>query len=391
MSKTKTIKAFSKFLSQLAERSEHVYWLSSPDLQTIQYISPAYEKIWGRELQELYENPEKWITFLHPEDAEHHHPIHVMKERIQKLGAEAKYHEDYRIIRPNGEIRWIMDRGFPIYDDHGNCLGVTGVALEVTKEKQAELALEKAKIQAETANRAKTIFLANISHDVITPLVSINMLGDILSENPDPKEKNNGAMIASCAKRLLDFFSNCLQSSNVELSAWESTEEVFWLTTMLSEVCELFLLTAKNKGVKLTMTCDATTPTRLKGQRSNLYRVVLNLVGNALKFTQEGSVTIHAFLVNKIDEEHVQIGIEVKDTGIGIPEDKQTVIFERLHRLMPAYEGKTEGHGIGLYIVDQYVKRMGGSITVKSQVNKGSVFTVTLPLKISSEEHAASL
>ncbi|MCD8499816.1 MAG: PAS domain-containing protein, partial [Gammaproteobacteria bacterium] len=184
MKDKKDILKLGSFLSQLADKSEHVYWLSSADFKKIEYISPAYEAIWGRKVDELYKNPDKWITFLHPDDVKNHHPITAMKERIEQLGASARYREDYRIIRPDGTVRWIMDRGFPIYDEEGLCCGVTGIALDVTKEKEAELALEKAKEKAEAANRAKTEFLANMSHDVKSPMTGIVMSSDLMMRDP---------------------------------------------------------------------------------------------------------------------------------------------------------------------------------------------------------------
>lgn len=104
-----TIDDFGNFLAKLAENSENVYWLSTPDFRNIQYISPAYEKIWGQSREELYEKPEKWITYLHPEDSYQHHPIREMAKRVLELGEAAKFSENYRIIQPNGEVRWIID------------------------------------------------------------------------------------------------------------------------------------------------------------------------------------------------------------------------------------------------------------------------------------------
>ena len=388
-----TLKEFSNFLSQLAERSEYVYWLSSPDLESIQYISPAYEKIWGRKLQELYDDPEKWITFLHPEDAEHHHPIHVMKERIKNLGPEAKYNEDYRIMRPDGEVRWIMDRGFPIYDPQGNCLGVTGVALDVTKEKEAELKLAKAKIQAEAANRAKTEFLANMSHDVKTPLSGVIGMAELISHDSTGKEKHRGEAIHSCGMQLLSFFNSCLELSKLEMIEWAAAEENFSLETLLKQIYDLLAPTAEIKGLKFSIEIDPSLPLAIRGHHSSIYRIMLNLTGNALKFTKTGSVQLRAFLSEKIEtsKSQIQVGLEVKDTGIGIPEDQHEVIFEKLKRLTPSYEGKVEGSGIGLYIVDQYVKRMNGEVLVESAPGKGSTFTVILPMSVASDTSVEKL
>lgn len=159
------------FLSKLAEKSENVYWLSSPDFETIQYISPAYEKIWGRSVETLYKEPELWITYLHPDDAKDHHPIHAMKDRVAKLGPDARYEENYRIIRPNGEIRWIVDRGFPIYDS-GVCCGVTGVAIDITTEMEVEQLRKERAIAEETNKHLKTM-AGSIAHELRNPLGGI--------------------------------------------------------------------------------------------------------------------------------------------------------------------------------------------------------------------------
>tara|TARA_Y100000588_G_C14088334_1_gene853309 strand:+ start:642 stop:1040 length:399 start_codon:yes stop_codon:yes gene_type:complete len=121
------------FLSKYTEKSDHVYWVSSSDFSQIKYVSSSYEKVWGRPRLELYNNPEIWIGFLHPDDAKDHHPIHEMAKKISIQGEDARYEEDYRIIRPDGSIRWILDRGFPLIDENGSCYGVTGVAIDVTE------------------------------------------------------------------------------------------------------------------------------------------------------------------------------------------------------------------------------------------------------------------
>ena len=146
-----TLEEIGNFLAKFTEHSEHIYWISSADFKKIQYISPSYERIWGRSREELYSNPEIWITFLHPEDIINHHPIHEMAKRVELLGERARYAENYRIIRPDGNIRWIMDNGFPIFDESGRCLGVTGIAIDITNEKVAETSLKHAKEIAESA------------------------------------------------------------------------------------------------------------------------------------------------------------------------------------------------------------------------------------------------
>jgi len=131
---TIALEEISDFLVKISKYSDGVYWLSTPDFKKIQYISPAYEKIWGRPRAELYSNPELWITYLHPEDAKKSHPIHEMAEKVKKLGLEARYKETYRIIKPTGETRWILDEGAPVASKEGSCCGVTGIAIDVTEQ-----------------------------------------------------------------------------------------------------------------------------------------------------------------------------------------------------------------------------------------------------------------
>jgi signal transduction histidine kinase len=130
------------------------------------------------------------------------------------------------------------------------------------------------------------------------------------------------------------------------------------------------------------MDYDPHLPQRLIGHRGSIYRVVLNLIGNALKFTEQGEVILRAFLVATNQNNSIEVGITVQDTGPGIPEDKQEIIFEKLRRLTPSYKGKIEGSGIGLYIVDQYVKNMDGRVKVESQLGQGSAFTVFVPMTV---------
>jgi PAS domain S-box-containing protein len=173
---TLELKNLGNFLTKLAEQSECVYWLSSPDFKNIIYISPAYEKIWGRSREILYKNPSVWIDYLVPEDVKYYHPIHAMAERIAQEGDSARYNESYRIQRPDGEIRWILDRGFPIYNKENICVGATGVAVDVTQIKLYEQALIEAKEVAERALKSKEIAeqenrnKSRVLHDVLKEL-----------------------------------------------------------------------------------------------------------------------------------------------------------------------------------------------------------------------------
>jgi DNA-binding CsgD family transcriptional regulator len=124
-----------KIFGELNQFSHDVHWIGSPDFNTFFYVSPAYEKIWCRSLKDLCENPELWITYFLPEDAKHYHPL---KEMAKRVGPDARYDELYRIVLPTKEVRWILDKGHPIFNERGDCLAVTGVASDITIYKELE-------------------------------------------------------------------------------------------------------------------------------------------------------------------------------------------------------------------------------------------------------------
>jgi PAS domain S-box-containing protein len=129
-----TLESNAKFLEQMARNSHDVYWISSADFERIAHISPAYEQIWGRPRQSLYKNPEIWVNHLAPEDKQGYKPIAAMAQRVKLQGAAARYQETYRIVRPNGQVRWILDKGFPVCDEEGQCFAVSGVAIDITEQ-----------------------------------------------------------------------------------------------------------------------------------------------------------------------------------------------------------------------------------------------------------------
>lgn len=378
-----SLEVIARFLAKLAEKSESVYWLSSPDFKRIAYISPAYEKIWGRSSDILYAEPELWITYLHPDDIKSYHPIHAMAERVAKLGTAARYEESYRIVRPDGEIRWILDRGFPVFDEAGVCRGVTGVAVDITKEKQAEEILRKAKEEAEMANLLKTEFIRNMEHDIRTPFNGILGLASYLWEHEtDTEKKELLGDITHSAKDLLDYCNNILDFSRIEIGSLPVIEKKFNLQKLLESIIAIEKPAAKFKKLNLHLDYPDNIPPLLIGDQYRLQQILINLVSNAIKFTKEGQVTLAAELVKQENPREVVIAYKVTDTGIGIPEEKQDFIYEKFGRLSPANKGIYKGAGLGLRIVKQFIDEMSGDIEVKSQPSKGSTFICTILFKI---------
>lgn len=379
-----TLNGIANVLSKLAEKSDSVYWLSSPDFSRVAYISPAYDKIWGRSREDIYNNPDIWITHLHPDDVRDYHPILAMKKRVEELGAAARYIENYRIIRPDGETRWISDRGFPIYDDEtGECCGITGIAIDVTREKIAEHILRKAKEEAELADQLKTEFIRNMEHDIRTPLSGIQGLAAILRAQESSTSKRDLLDdIMHCARDLLDYCNGILDFSRIEAGTLPLLEKNFDVRHLLADILSIEKPAAHAKNLTLTANCTAQMPVMLNGDIWRLRHILINLVSNAIKFTFSGHVSIHVYPVSRADNNSLLTAFSVDDSGIGIEPEKQEIIYEKFARLSPASHGRHKGPGLGLRIVRQFVNEMGGRIELKSTPGKGSTFTCILPFQM---------
>lgn len=371
-----SFESFTNFLSKLAEKSDHVYWLSSPDFKQIAYVSPSYETIWGRPREILYKTPEVWLEYLFPEDAINYNPIQAMAERVALLGPAARYEENYRIVRPDGKIRWILDRGFPIYDENNQCCGVTGVAIDITKEKRAEQALREAKEVA-----MKTEFLENMRHDIRTSLNGIQGFGQLIhdeSENEKIKEYTENLLI-SC-RALTHIHNQILNAARVFSGHLPEYKKKFDLQTKLQQVMDLNLAKACSKKLNFVFEHDPKIPRYLIGDSKRICSIALELVVNALKYTEEGHVKIKTELQKKENHECV-IKLVINDTGIGIPVEQQENIFTRFKRLTPAYEGKYKGLGLGLSLIKQFVDDIHGEMYIESQIQQGTTFTCYFPLR----------
>lgn len=367
------------FLAKFTENSDHVYWISSPDFKKIQYISPSYERIWGRSREELYSNPERWITFLHPDDVIDYHPIHEMAARVALLGEKARYSENYRIIRPDGSIRWIMDNGFPFYGEEGTCVGITGIAIDVTTEKLATLDLKIAKEQAEAANHAKTEFIANMSHDIRTPLTGVIGISDILEKlEANPELKQYAHDIHDCGQQLLAMLNSILDVVSADhVNEQDNIIETFSLTQCIEEVIHLEKPTMVVKHLDLRVDIDQTIPAFLVNDKTKIHRILLNLFSNAVKFTEKGSITLKVQLLN-IQNHLAKVRFSVTDTGIGIPKEQQQKVFDRFFRASPSYKRQYTGHGVGLHIAQSYAKSLDTKIKLLSQEGIGTTFYVDI-------------
>lgn len=293
------------------------------------------------------------------------------------------YIEETVDFHPEGKMYFTVIK-MPLLDTHGNTIGIIGNSLDITELKRTQMALKKANENAEAAIRAKSEFIANMSHDVKTPLSGLIGMAELLTyELEDPKNLDFAQSIYSAGCQLMNFFDNCLELAKSESGNLYLSKDHFRIDELITEITELFHPAIQSKDLSFYVQIDKNIPEVLLGSRAGIYRIILNLVGNAVKFTHTGSVTLK---ISHTEATHnsIKLKIIVIDTGIGIPKDKQQIIFQRFTRLVPSYKGTYEGTGIGLHIVQKFIQAMGGKIDVSSKIGKGSRFTVILPLEIPS-------
>jgi two-component system, OmpR family, aerobic respiration control sensor histidine kinase ArcB len=270
----------------------------------------------------------------------------------------------------------------PLFNAKRRVIGLIGVSVDITDRKQAEQDLKSALQRSEEASQLKTEFIRNIHHDLRTPTSGIYSMTQLLSESDDlAMIQDSLKEVSEAAGELLNYCNSILDFSTIEQGHRAVIEKKFNLKQLIEQVITLEKPAIHQKGLAFTFDYDAQIPEQLIGDEQRLYRILMNLIGNAIKFTERGSVTLQASVMTR-HHKTVVISIRIKDTGIGIPQDKQTLIYEKLTRLNPSNRGQYKGLGLGLTIVKQFIMEMEGEIEVDSEVNQGTQFTCILPFKI---------
>jgi PAS domain S-box-containing protein len=376
---------------QLADNITDAFWIRSPDMQKVHYVSPAFERIWGRPAETLYASPEQWSDFTLAEDRERVVAAFAGLTRdVPSLDIE------YRIVRPGGEIRWVRVRGFQVRDAARTLIRLTGIVTDTTERQFAAEALRTsleevsranealraeigerklAEDAAETANRAKSEFLANMSHEIRTPLNGVLGMTDLaLGTDLSTEQREYLDMAKASGESLMTVINDILDFSKIEAGQLAVEVIPFDLSDSLAAALKLLATRAQVKGLELAYEIRPDVPTALLGDPSRLRQVITNLIGNAIKFTEHGEVVLRVSVETQTDDE-ATLRFSVSDTGIGIPQEQQEAIFKPFTQADGTTTRKYGGTGLGLAISTNLVALLGGRIWLESETGKGSTFS----------------
>ncbi len=370
---------------QLAENIHDVFWIVTPDNHQMIYISPAFEAIWGHSCRQLYANPALWLDALHRDDVDR---VVQALETKQALGT---YDEEYRIVRSDGAVRWIWDRAFPIRDPHGKVVRIVGVARDITEQRLTMEAAKRLAAEAQAASKAKSEFLATMSHELRTPMNGVFGFAGLLMDSPlNETQRQYAAIIRSSGESLLSIINDILDFSRIEANKLLVERIPFDLAGSITAAASLLRLQADDKGLSLEVKIDPDLKFRALADPVRFRQVLLNLLGNALKFTNAGGVTISVEVEAGTPPRSTpsSVAIRVADTGIGIDPAKQKLLFQKFSQADSSTTRRFGGTGLGLAISKSLVELMGGIIGMESRPGVGSVFWFTVPV-IAGQEHAS--
>ena len=347
----------------------------------MEYYSPSLKKQLGFDPSEVIGKPSIGVQLMHPEDLGRYEDVVLGAMRRRE-----PYEVEYRVVLPTGQTKWLMERGKATsFDERGKPGILEGFSIDITDRKAAERALADARDAAEAASKAKSEFLAMMSHEIRTPMNGVlGMTGVLLDTELSSEQRRSASTIRESAESLLSIINDVLDFSKLEAQAMEFERVAFDVHSLLGYSSEIVLPRANAKAIELKVDISADVPKFINADPGRIRQIVLNLLGNAVKFTDKGGVTLKASAPMR--DRQTILRVDVVDTGIGIPADRLDRLFQSFSQTDASISRRYGGTGLGLAISKKLAERMGGRIGVESTPGVGSTFWFELPVTVASGE-----
>jgi PAS domain S-box-containing protein len=346
-------------------------------------FSEQFKRQLGYSGDEIPGNYSEWESRLHPLDRDQ--AIQAVRRFTEST--RASYANVFRLQHKSGRWLWIAARSFALLDEQGRKTHVIGTHIDITSFKKLEDRLRRAMIAADRASAAKSVFLARVSHELRTPLNGI--LGSLqLLKTTTLSEEQRGLVDLgySSGRWMMSIIGDGLDLARIEAGKMELVISPFNPERMLSELLLFQKASAAAKGLEMISRIDPAIPRKVQGDAAAFRQVAANLVGNAIKFSDQGAITVSLEALAGRRPGQIQLVLTVEDKGIGIPRNFIGRMFEPFQQVDPADGRRTGGIGLGLAVTRELVKLMGGSIQHQSPGGSGTRFTVTLPLAVLPDE-----
>ncbi len=342
-------------------------------------VSAGISNIVGYSREEILEKGWGIWKFIHPDDRKSFSKSTASSADASPDGSS--FRRTYRVIHRSGEVRWIND--FFIQPQDDSEVPVEGILFDITEHKTIEQQLRIATNEAMAANHTKSEFLASMSHEIRTPLNGIIGMAGLLREgSPDDHQRQYAELLSQSSEALLSLVDDILDFSKIEAGRLTLEEEDYDPAAILETAVQILASRARGKGIDLASHVPSNLPALVKGDPKRVRQILLNLIGNGIKFTEKGSVT--ATVTRKTLSRRPYLRFSIVDQGRGISKADQKKLFQRFFQVDGSDQRNYAGTGLGLAICKELIQLMDGRISVKSRQKHGSTFTVDLPLKAST-------